>query len=82
MQIFDKKEWSGAYRVLGHAGSSIVMEHGSNIFKHPLAKTRHLTPGQQTQVLNNDPTTGEHARNNTSEDMRNPTEMLISRCNC
>ena len=42
VQIFDSKKWSGTYRVLGTAGSSVILQQSNKIFKHPRCFVRRV----------------------------------------
>ena len=50
VQIFDNKAWAGTYRVLGHVGSSIVVEQGKTIKKFPISTVRKLSSGQMARA--------------------------------
>ena len=54
VQVFDNENWAGTFRVLGHAGTSVVVEQGRNIKKFPRSLLRKLTTGQKERL-----TTGE-----------------------
>ena len=43
VQVFDNEKWTGTFRVLGHTGTSVVVEQGRNLKKFPRALLRKLT---------------------------------------
>ena len=49
VQIFDSKKWTGTFRVLGHAGSSVVVEQGKATKKFPASSIRKLSSGQKAR---------------------------------
>merc|ERR1712112_615376 len=50
VQIAAHNKWTGAYRVVAHAHSNLILELGGKILKWPRSKTR-LSPQEVTERM-------------------------------